>query len=174
MIWTGSAGPKDLQLVRTSSTGTPTGKALADVVVGSPVVLAGGDVVVGDASNRLHRYTSALDPVWDSDLLEGTPLSPVVLTGGEALLVVPTRNGRVVAIDPAGKVLWSGLLGGGQELHEANLYTPAGSAYSYALIGSVNGKLYAVMVEGRLDTAAPWPKAFHDVRNTGNASSPLR
>jgi len=30
-----------------------------------------------------------------------------------------------------------------------------------------------VILDGRLDPAAPWPKAFHDPQNTGNAATPL-
>ncbi len=45
----------------------------------------------------------------------------------------------------------------------------AGSDFSTAYFSGANGKLYAVIVDGHLDTSAPWPKAFHDPRNTNRA-----
>ena len=39
--------------------------------------------------------------------------------------------------------------------------------------GSQDGKLYAIVVDGPPDMAAPWPKAHRDLANTANASSPL-
>jgi len=47
------------------------------------------------------------------------------------------------------------------------------AAFSTAYFGGDDGKLHAVVVDGHLDTAAPWPKAHHDVRNTSNAGSSL-
>jgi hypothetical protein len=44
---------------------------------------------------------------------------------------------------------------------------------STAYFGCADGNLYAVIVDGRLDTTAPWPKSHHDTRNTGNAAAPL-
>ena len=38
-------------------------------------------------------------------------------------------------------------------------------------MAGADGKLYAVVVDGQLDVTAPWPKAFHDPRNTSNAGT---
>jgi hypothetical protein len=40
---------------------------------------------------------------------------------------------------------------------------------SYAYFASGNGRLYSVVVDGQLDASAPWPKAFHDPKNTNRA-----
>jgi len=59
------------------------------------------------------------------------------------------------------------------QLRAGNLFTPpsqpAGSTVSYAYFSSGNGRLFAVIVDGQLDATAPWPKAFHDPRNTNHA-----
>ena len=63
----------------------------------------------------------------------------------------------------------------GAALQPANIYTPpgqpAGAVMSTAYVSGADGKLYAVIVDGQLDTSAPWPKAFHDPRNTNNAGT---
>jgi hypothetical protein len=40
---------------------------------------------------------------------------------------------------------------------------------STAYVASSSGKLFAVIVDGELDGSSPWPKAFHDPRNTNRA-----
>ena len=89
-----------------------------------------------------------------------------------AILLVPTQNGSVYAIGPQGQVRWSGALNAGSDLREPNVFTTPGSAFSLAYLGSSLGKLYAVIVDGRLDAAAPWPRAFHDPANTSSAAAP--
>ena len=67
---------------------------------------------------------------------------------------------------------WSTTIDAGKSLRPANLYTPAGqtgAAMSTAYVASANGKLFAVVVDGELDASAPWPKAFHDPKNTNRA-----
>jgi hypothetical protein len=68
-------------------------------------------------------------------------------------------------------VVWSGALST-QPLRAGNVGGAPGAAFSTAYFGSADGKLHAVAVDGHLDTAAPWPKAHHDVRNTSNAAFP--
>jgi len=51
-------------------------------------------------------------------------------------------------------------------IHPSSLLGPV---LSTAYFSGTNGKLYAVIVDGALDGAAPWPKAFHDPRNTNRA-----
>jgi hypothetical protein len=42
-------------------------------------------------------------------------------------------------------------------------------------VGSVSGSLYALVVDSPgLDSTAPWPKYQHDVRNTGNPTTPIQ
>lgn len=174
-VWTGS---QDAKLDRTTPAGaTETMATLAGSVADSPVVLAGGDVVVGDGSGTLHRVTSAKTVVW-SRKLNGDPLvdepllAPLVLTGSTATFVVPTRSGVIYALDSDGWEVWRGALTAGAELRAGNVFTApgqAGSVTSTAYFSSASGKLFAVVVDGRLDASAPWPKAFHDPRNTSRA-----
>jgi hypothetical protein len=153
---------------------TTTVKTLGGSIIDSPVVLAGGDVVVGDQAKVLHRFRPDGTQVWAAEpVLDGPVLAPLVLAGGSAALLVPTAAGTLHAVAADGTVLWGGALTQGQALRAGNVHTPPGAAFGTAYFGSSDGKLYAVAVEGRLDAAAPWPKAHHDARNTSNAASPL-
>jgi outer membrane protein assembly factor BamB len=107
--------------------------------------------------------------------LGATPQTPHVLTGGDAELIVPTAQGKLYALRAAdGGEVWSTqLVAGSGALRPGNIHTPAGSGLSLGYFPAANGRLYAVVLDGRLDAAAPWPKAFHDPRNTGNAATPI-
>jgi hypothetical protein len=147
--------------------------ALAARISDSPVILANGDVVVGDQGGVLHRYTSTGTPVWTTEPNLGAAVhAPMVLAGGRGELLVPTAGGRLFALDGDGSEVWSATLDGGKALRAANLHTPPGqtaSVTSTAYLASSSGKLFAVVVDGALDASAPWPKAFHDRRNTSRA-----
>jgi hypothetical protein len=42
-------------------------------------------------------------------------------------------------------------------------------------VGSVSGSLFAVVVDSAgLEPTSPWPKYQHDVRNTGNPTTPIQ
>ena len=168
-------GSQDARLNLTTPAGsTATVKTLGGSIVDSPVILAGGDVVVGDQARVLHRFRPDGTQVWASEpVLDGPVLAPLVLAGGGVALLVPTAAGTIHALAADGTVLWGGALTPGQALRAGNVHTPAGAAFGTAYFGSADGRLYAVAVEGRLDEAAPWPKAHHDSRNTSNAASPL-
>ena len=58
-----------------------------------------------------------------------------------------------------------------QALQTPNLWTEPGAKTSTAYLAGADGNLYAVLVDGALDTSAPWPKAFHDPQNTSNAAT---
>lgn len=144
---------------------------LADAVSGGLVILANGDVVVGDQAGKLHRLTPAGNEVWATLPDLGAPvLAPLALAGGSVALLVPTKAGKVFALRGDGTVVWEAQLAQA-ELKTGNIYTAAGAGTSTAWFPANDGKLYALVVDGHLDTAAPWPKAFHDARNTSNAGT---
>ncbi len=167
----------DGKLNATTSAGVSTTvKVLTGPPQGGPVILADGSVVVGDAANRVHRISAAGADLWSSPPdLGGAPRTALALEGGGDLLLVPTARGGLHAVRRSdGGLAWSGQLTNGVAgLLPGNLYTPPGASLSLAYFPSSSGKLYAVVVDGRLDTAAPWPKVFHDTRNTNNAAAPL-
>jgi hypothetical protein len=142
------------------------------------VVLKDGDAVLGDQSAKLRRIRLADAGPWsESAILSGVPATPMVVSGQAAHLIVPTSTGRLYAVrESDGGIAWSvKLSAAGAALQPANIYTPpgqpAGAVTSTAYVSGADGKLYAVIVDGQLDTAAPWPKAFHDPRNTNNAGT---
>ncbi len=173
-VWTGS---QDAKLNATTTAGiTTTVATLPGSVIDSPVVLSGGDIVVGDQSGILHRFTSEGAQMWPTEPNLGGPvLSPMVLAGTAATLIVPTKGGKIHALRGDGSTIWSVTIDGAPELRTANIYTPPGqpadSVLSVAYFAGSNGKLHAVIVDGKLDGNAPWPKAFHDPRNTNRAGA---
>jgi outer membrane protein assembly factor BamB len=139
----------------------------------SAIVLAGGDVVVGDENGALYRF-SAGGPAWTPAPTLGSAIrGPMVLDNPTAPFIVPTNAGKVFALKDDGTTLWETTLPSATQLRAGNIYTPpaqpAGQTLSVAYFSSGNGRLYAVIVDGQLDAGAPWPKAFHDPRNTNHA-----
>jgi hypothetical protein len=99
----------------------------------------------------------------------------MVMNSATTPFIVSTGGGAVVALSPDGTVAWSGQLGAGAPLQPANIYTPPpaqqvpGTTLSTAYFAGADGYLHAVIVDGALDGSAPWPKAFHDPKNTNRA-----
>ncbi len=141
----------------------------------SPVVLSTGDVVVGLIGGAVNRLADNGTALWASppdvgDTVRG--LAALAPGPDGADILATTALGEVAALKPDGTVAWSG------RPTTAALSFPAvadaaGGGLPTAYAGSQDGKLYAIVVDGPLDAAAPWPKAHHDLANTANASSPL-
>ncbi len=160
-------------LLSISPDGTPTTLAPPDVPSDGPVVLANNDVVIPEKGKTLSAWTSAGALRWRSVALPGTPLTPLSMTGADALVVADTR-GNLSALDAAGSLRWTTQLSPAAiPLRAPNLFTPAGADRSTGYLTAANGKLYAVILDGHLDGSAPWPKSAHDPRNTGNSATPL-
>jgi hypothetical protein len=171
-LWTASG---DAQLTKTSSAGGSTPiTTLAGGVEESSVVLSDGSVVVGDSTAKLSRVSSAGAAVWSPvKTVSGNPLTPLVLSGSFARLLVGTRGGTVYALADDGSTVWSTTLSGSPALKGTNISFPSTETpvTSTAYFSASNGKVYAVIVDGTLDTTAPWPKAFRDRRNRSNAGA---
>jgi putative pyrroloquinoline-quinone-binding quinoprotein len=139
----------------------------------SAVVAANGDVIAGDAGGTVHRF-GPKGEVWSvPPVLGSTVFGPLVLTGTTAPFIVPSNVGKVYALAENGTIKWQGALPSAAYLRAGNIFTPSsqppGPTMSLAYFSSGNGHLYAVIVDGRLDGSSPWPKAFHDPRNTNHA-----
>lgn len=134
------------------------------------VILADQSAVLSDAAKRLVRIrVSGALPWTASDTFTGVPATGVVLDGATPTLLVSTDLGRVYAVNQQdGHIQWSAELSA-QSLEPANIWTEPGATTSTAYLAGADGNLYAIIVDGVLDTSAPWPKAFHDPQNTSNA-----
>ncbi|HEU4385071.1 MAG TPA: hypothetical protein VFR85_16425, partial [Anaeromyxobacteraceae bacterium] len=141
----------------------------------SPIVLGNGDVVVGLTAGAVHRLSNSGAAVWASppdvgDTVRGLAALSAGLDGSDVLAT--TALGEIAALRPDGTIAWSGRPATAALSFPAVVpAAPGGLPTAYA--GSQDGKLYAVVVDGPLDAAAPWPKAHHDLANSANASSPL-
>ncbi len=173
-VWSGTLDGKLNKTVPGETSGTVIPVAtLPGAIVDSPVILTSGDVVVGDDTGLLHRYTSTGTQVWTNEPnLGAAVLAPIVLANGDAAFVVPTATGKLFARAADGSDVWSTTLDSGNALRAPNIHTPPGQTtniMSTVYVASSSGKLFAVVVDGQLDAAAPWPKAFHDPKNTNRA-----
>ncbi len=160
-------------LVSVSPAGVPTTLATTGVPADGPVVRQNGEVLVPEKEKALSCWSGAGVLRWRHATFTGVPLTPLLLDGDDAVVVADGR-GSLTALDAAGQVRWTTQLAPvATPLHPLNLHAPAGATRSTGYVPAANGLLYAVILDGRLDATAPWPKAFHDPRNTGNAATPL-
>jgi hypothetical protein len=88
--------------------------------------------------------------------------------------VVSTDAGAVHGLRSDGTIAWTAQFGTAA-LQPGNIYTPPGqppdTVLSIAYFAGADGVLHAIIVDGALDAAAPWPKAFHDPQNTNRAGA---
>ncbi len=122
------------------------------------------------------RAHGAAFPGWQKPDLGGATRTPLVVTA-QVPFIVPTAKGALHALRSDGTIAWSGQLSSGTAaLQPGNIYTPptepTGAELSTAYFAGSDGFLHAVIVDGKLDASAPWPKAFHDPRNTNRAGAP--
>jgi len=173
-----SNGSDGLLLRCAETGGDPEHVATTAIPSGGVAILSDGSIVVPEQTKTLSRWTSsgAAFPGWQKPDLGGATRTPLVVTSGTPF-VVPTAKGALHALRPDGTIAWSGQLSAGTaSLQPGNIYTrgtePAGAELSIAYFAGSDGVLHAVIVDGRLDASAPWPKAFHDARNTNRAGAP--
>ncbi|MBI5067827.1 MAG: hypothetical protein HZB56_06265 [Deltaproteobacteria bacterium] len=158
---------------------------------GSPVVLPGGDVLVPLATGEIARVIA---PATAPELATFAALAAGEIPRGLAIaaangpiapatVYVTTGNGKLYAFivgqDPRTPAtdLWPAAAIATSALDFPTIApvpsgAPAGTLPTL-LVGSADGRLLRVVVDAPLDAAAPWPKAHHDVRNTGNSATPV-
>jgi len=156
---------------------------------GSPVVLSGGDYLLPLADGSIARVANPATAgsftlnTFSTVVAGAVPRGLAVAaasatTGAPATVYASAFDGvagtsSLYAFDTAGALLWSAPLGT-SALDFPTIAPPAApDALPTLLVGSGEGKLFRMVVDAELDATAPWPKAHHDVRNTGNAATPV-
>jgi hypothetical protein len=157
----------------------------------TPVLVKAGEVLIGemtlsqDLSTITKTYlgrVNSSNTSWTNPSIDGYSNGGLVLKDtvgtSASVFVVPTSNGTVYQYDKDGNVVWSQTLtANGKALHEGNIY-PDGNGFGTAYFGSGggsnaaggDGRVYAVIVDGTLDTSSPWPRVGHDPQNTGHTN----
>lgn len=144
-------------------------------------VAALSQVFFSDTDLNAPRIWS-LDPVSrasSGSIIAGAARSVPVLGSGGRLYIA--TNGGLLEARSNGATSWSTQLATEQVtasptldcLRDAGLAvkSPLGVIY----VGTTAGNLFAVLVDSPgLDPTAPWPKYQHDVRNTGNPTTPIQ
>jgi hypothetical protein len=159
-----------------SAAGDPEFGASTFTPAGGPLFLADASFLVPEQTKTLSRWTSTGEafPGWQKPDLGAATRTPLVMTGSAPFLV-PTAKGVVHALRSDGTVAWSAQLSAGTAaLQPGNLFTydaTPGAELSLAYFAGSDGWLHAVIVDGKLDGSAPWPKAFHDPANTNRAGA---
>ncbi|MFO0585040.1 MAG: hypothetical protein U0229_22415 [Anaeromyxobacter sp.] len=163
----------DGKLMKTTSAGsTSPVTTLTDSVLEPPIVLSGDEILLGDSSGAVRRISLTGLATWSTPPnLGAIPVGALAISGSTVKLLVGTRAGSIYALDNAGATIWNTTLSGAPLLKGSNISAPSAETpvTSTAYFSAANGKIYAVIVDGTLDTSAPWPKAFRDRRNRSNA-----
>lgn len=181
-------GRSEIHVIDPASSSATLAATLAARPVESIVITSTGDLVVGANDGRVHRLTppagaGTWTEKWSPAPDLHSPVTGTVLAqagaAGDPVVYAVTSAGQLHALDDAGAVVWSTASEATPPTGTFALTFPtiAPAASANALptlyVGSAEGKLYAVVVDAGLDTASPWPKSHHDLRNTGNAAAPL-
>ncbi len=141
------------------------------------MILPDGSILVPEQTKTVSRWknTGSGSPGWQKPDLGAAPRTPLVLAAATPF-IVPTAKGAIHALRPDGTIAWSAQLSAGTaSLQPGNIYTPpgqvAGEELSTAYFAGADGVLHAIIVDGKLDASAPWPKVFHDPQNTNRAGA---
>jgi hypothetical protein len=116
------------------------------------------------------------------DLVSGTTISltealvgsPVAGSGG--FIYLASLSGTLEARRGPMSLFWTGSFGSSESfLASPTIGCSESSALGALYLPSVTGSLFSVVVDSPgLDPSAPWPKYQHDVRNTGNPTTPIQ
>src|SRR5262249_829942 len=120
----------------------------------------------------LDRLSGEFQSSQASGVVRGVPV-----LGANQFAYTLTSAGTVEARNTELVVLWSAQISTSSGFRASPTLDCArqGAAEGVLYAGSDSGELVAVVVDSRgLDPTAPWPKYQHDVRNTGNPTTPIQ
>jgi hypothetical protein len=144
---------------------------------GGPIVAGGEYIFGGGLQASPNIYSTAVGFAQGSrtgiaDAVVGTPVA-----GAGGLFYLATSAGALEARSAPAAAVWAGSLGAGESfLGSPTLGCgPEGSRLGVLYVGSTSGNFFAVIVDSPgLDPTSTWPKYQHDVRNTGNPTTPIQ
>jgi hypothetical protein len=156
--------------------GDPEHLATTAIASAGLAVASDGSIFVPEATKTVSRLTASGSAYvgWQRPDLLGAVRTPLLLDNPRLPVIASTSKGAIVALRSDGSVIWFGQVASTNvSLQPGNIYTPPGQpaneTLSTAYFAGSDGVLHAVIVDGQLDASAPWPKAFHDPRNTNRA-----
>lgn len=105
-----------------------------------------GEGVIASSGTTVYALTSALEQQWRKDVQEQVQSRPLVVQGGQPLLVVATKEGSVVALDGDGAEQWRAKIG--EELDSTLTLLPSAERPLIVTTG-LWGNAHALTVEGK-------------------------
>jgi hypothetical protein len=141
-------------------------------------IVADGEYIFGgglEPSPNLYSSSVSFASGSRTEIAEALVGTPVAGEGG--LFYLATFGGALEVRSAPTTLNWAGSLGPGESfLGSPTLGCgPAGASLGVLYVGSTSGSFFAVIVDSRgLDRTSPWPKYQHDVRNTGNPTTPIQ
>jgi len=119
-----------------------------------------------DQGNRI----SIAEPVLSTPLSGATGRLYLATVSGSLMCRTATESSWSVSLGAA-----EGFLGSPTIDCARTAGTPVSSSEGMLYVGSLSGSFFAIVVDSPgLDSSAPWPKYQHDIRNTGNPTTPIQ
>jgi PQQ-like domain len=152
----------------------PDGGVAADP--GGAIATLNQEVFGSGASPSPLLYTASVDLSSGAASPLSEPVYATPLAGKGGLLYVATLAGTIEIRSEPSSVLWSAAFGASESFSASpTLACGSHNGTGNLYLGSTSGSLFSVVVDSPgLDSSAPWPKYQHDVRNTGNPTTPIQ
>ena len=148
------------------------------------VAVSGAEIFFGGATGvgpELFAVSKDLNRGTGYSVAESPVGSPIIGVGGQVYLA--TAGGTLESRQESTATHWAVSFGASEGFlasptldcgaRDGGLAIPTSSGALY--LSSVTGNLYGLIVDSPgLDATAPWPKYQHDIRNTGNPTTPIQ
>src|SRR5262249_28522196 len=152
----------------------PDGGVSADP--GGPIATLSEELFGGGSAASPLLYSAAPDLLTGnsqalSDFVLSTPVA-----GKDGLVYLATLGGTLETRSELSSLVWSTAFGTGESFSSSPTIACGSQSGTGSLyLASTSGSLFSIVVDSPgLDPTAPWPKYQHDVRNTGNPTTPIQ
>jgi hypothetical protein len=133
--------------------------------VNSPALGRDGTIYASSRDGKLYAVTPGGFQKWAFDTVNQLESSPAV--GADGTIYVASWDGKLYAVYPGGTERWTFFMDG------AVSSSPAVGAGGTIYVGGIYpSNLYAIYGDSSGLARSAWPMFHHDLRHTGNSSTP--